>query len=144
MTDADEQLERIRAQFGKQAEVYAHMRQTTDERSLNALVQVCGADVGARVLDVACGPGFLTMAFAARCRSDCATLDSPRVKRNPSAGPKTGSAGRRVLDPRAWAGPGSRCRAQSRRRPRDVCGGFGSRSPASQSGKTPWANKEFP
>jgi len=44
------------------------MRQTTDERSLNALVQVCGADAGTRVLDVACGPGFLTMAFAARCR----------------------------------------------------------------------------
>ena len=35
-------LERIRAQFGKQAEVYARMRQTTDERSLNALVQLTG------------------------------------------------------------------------------------------------------
>src|SRR5262245_32682486 len=68
MTDTDARLERIRAQFGKQAEVYARMRQTTDERSLNALVQVCGTDTGARVLDVACGPGFLTMAFAARCR----------------------------------------------------------------------------
>jgi ubiquinone/menaquinone biosynthesis C-methylase UbiE len=67
MTDADAQLERIRAQFGKQADVYARMRQTTDERSLNALVQISGADAGSRVLDVACGPGFLTMAFAARC-----------------------------------------------------------------------------
>jgi ubiquinone/menaquinone biosynthesis C-methylase UbiE len=69
MIDADEQLDRIRAQFGRQAEVYARMRQTTDERSLNALVQVSGADARARVLDVACGPGFLTMAFATRCRN---------------------------------------------------------------------------
>lgn len=68
MIDADAHLERIRAQFGKQADVYARMRQTTDERSLNALVVVSSADADARVLDVACGPGFLTMAFAARCR----------------------------------------------------------------------------
>jgi ubiquinone/menaquinone biosynthesis C-methylase UbiE len=68
MTDADTHLDRIRAQFGKQAEIYARMQQTTDERSLQALVQVSGADANARVLDVACGPGFLTMAFAARCR----------------------------------------------------------------------------
>ena len=69
MIDADSHLERIRAQFGKQADVYARMRQTTDERSLNALVSLSGADATARVLDVACGPGFLTMAFAARCGS---------------------------------------------------------------------------
>jgi ubiquinone/menaquinone biosynthesis C-methylase UbiE len=68
MIDADAQLDRIRAQFGKQADVYARMRQTTDERSLSALVQISGADAGSRVLDVACGPGFLTMAFAARCQ----------------------------------------------------------------------------
>ena len=68
MIDADEQLDRIRAQFGRQAEVYARMRQTTDERSLIALVQISGAEAGSRVLDVACGPGFLTMAFATRCR----------------------------------------------------------------------------
>jgi ubiquinone/menaquinone biosynthesis C-methylase UbiE len=67
MIDADAHLERIRAQFGKQADVYARMRQTTDEKSLNALVQISGATAGSRVLDVACGPGFLTMAFAARC-----------------------------------------------------------------------------
>lgn len=65
--DATTHLERIRAQFGKMAEVYARMQQTTDERSLNALVSLSGADATTRVLDVACGPGFLTMAFAARC-----------------------------------------------------------------------------
>jgi ubiquinone/menaquinone biosynthesis C-methylase UbiE len=67
--DSDTHLDRIRAQFGRTADVYARMRQTTDEKSLNALVAISGADAGARVLDVACGPGFLTMAFAARCRS---------------------------------------------------------------------------
>jgi ubiquinone/menaquinone biosynthesis C-methylase UbiE len=69
MIDSDAHLERIRAQFGRMADVYARMRQTTDEKSLNALVSISGADAKARVLDVACGPGFLTMAFAARCGS---------------------------------------------------------------------------
>jgi ubiquinone/menaquinone biosynthesis C-methylase UbiE len=68
MTDTDAQLARIRAQFGKQADAYARMRQTTDQRALDALVEISGADGGSRVLDVACGPGFLTMGFAARCR----------------------------------------------------------------------------
>jgi len=65
----DAHLARVRAQFGKQADIYARMRQTTDERSLNALVSISGADPTTRVLEVACGPGFLTMAFAARCRT---------------------------------------------------------------------------
>jgi len=68
MTDTNPHLDRIRAQFGKQAEIYARMQQTTDERSLRALVQVSGAGAEERVLDVACGPGFLTMTFAAQCR----------------------------------------------------------------------------
>ena len=69
MIDADEHLERIRAQFGRQADVYARMRQTTDEEALNGLVMLSGAGADERVLDLACGPGFLTMAFAARCRN---------------------------------------------------------------------------
>ena len=68
MIDADAHLERIRAQFGRQADAYVRLRHTTDERSLNGLVALSGADAGSRVLDVACGPGFLTMAFAAQCR----------------------------------------------------------------------------
>ena len=68
MSHEGEHLERIRRQFGRQAEVYARMRQTTDEASLQGLVVLSGADADSQVLDVACGPGFLTMAFAARCR----------------------------------------------------------------------------
>jgi ubiquinone/menaquinone biosynthesis C-methylase UbiE len=68
MIDADAHLEHIRAQFGRQADAYVRLRQTTDERSLNGLVLLSGAGLDSRVLDVACGPGFLTMAFAACCR----------------------------------------------------------------------------
>ncbi len=68
MGQGDEHLDNIRRQFGRQAEVYARMRQTTDEASLRGLVALSGAEADSQVLDVACGPGFLTMAFAARCR----------------------------------------------------------------------------
>src|SRR5689334_22455048 len=61
--------ERIREQFTKQAGVYSEMAQTRDERAMAGLVGLCGARPEHRVLDVACGPGFLTMAFAAVCRS---------------------------------------------------------------------------
>jgi ubiquinone/menaquinone biosynthesis C-methylase UbiE len=59
-------IDRVREQFTRQAEAYARMRQTTDERGLGLLVALSGAGPADRVLDVACGPGFLTLAFAAR------------------------------------------------------------------------------
>jgi ubiquinone/menaquinone biosynthesis C-methylase UbiE len=64
MTD---DLTRIREQFTRTAEVYARLMQTTQERGLVGLVKLSGAGAKDRVLDVACGPGFLSMAFAARC-----------------------------------------------------------------------------
>jgi len=60
-------LDKIREQFTRQAEAYIRMRQTTDERGLRALVMLAGVWPEHRVLDVACGPGFLTMALATRC-----------------------------------------------------------------------------
>ncbi len=65
---ADSQLERVRAQFTRQADAYAGMAQTYDPRPLDGLVTLAGTQPGERVLDVACGPGFLTLAFAGRCR----------------------------------------------------------------------------
>lgn len=62
-------VERVRAQFTRQAEAYAELDQTRDERALRGLVGLSGARATDRVLDVACGPGFLTMAFAAACAS---------------------------------------------------------------------------
>ncbi len=64
---ANAHLELIRAQFTRTADVYARMRQTTDERGLEALVGLSGASSTDRALDVACGPGFLTLALARRC-----------------------------------------------------------------------------
>jgi ubiquinone/menaquinone biosynthesis C-methylase UbiE len=64
---AGEHLERIRAQFTRQADAYARMEQTRDQRTLDALVALAGTGPADRVLDVACGPGFLTLSFAARC-----------------------------------------------------------------------------
>lgn len=63
----DDQLSRIQQQFTRTADVYARMRQTTDERGLDALVALCEPAASARALDVACGPGFLTLALARRC-----------------------------------------------------------------------------
>ena len=42
------------------------MRQTTDQRGLDGLVKLGGTTGADHVLDLACGPGFLTLAFAAR------------------------------------------------------------------------------
>jgi ubiquinone/menaquinone biosynthesis C-methylase UbiE len=63
----DEHLAEVRKQFTRTAEVYARLTQSTQERGLAGLVAISGAGATDRVLDVACGPGFLTMAFAKRC-----------------------------------------------------------------------------
>ena len=60
-------LDRIREQFTRQADAYSRMRQIADERGLAALVALVDTKPEDRALDVACGPGFLTLAFAARC-----------------------------------------------------------------------------
>jgi ubiquinone/menaquinone biosynthesis C-methylase UbiE len=65
---SDSHVERIREQFTRQAETYAQMTQH-DEAGLRLLVALSGARPEDRVLDVACGPGFLTMAFARACAS---------------------------------------------------------------------------
>lgn len=60
-------LHEIKQQFTRTADVYARMRQTTDERGLDALVAIGRPEPTTRALDVACGPGFLTLALAKRC-----------------------------------------------------------------------------
>jgi ubiquinone/menaquinone biosynthesis C-methylase UbiE len=69
MVDSREQIERIRRQFTRQADAYSRSLQATNEAGLLALVALSGAQREHAALDVACGPGFLTMAFAARCAS---------------------------------------------------------------------------
>jgi ubiquinone/menaquinone biosynthesis C-methylase UbiE len=63
---AETNVDQVRTQFTRQAETYARMRQTTDEKGLQGLVALSGAKAGDRALDVACGPGFLTMVLATR------------------------------------------------------------------------------
>ena len=63
----DSPIERIQAQFTRTADVYARLRQTSDERGHAALVALLDPPPAARALDVACGPGFLTLALARRC-----------------------------------------------------------------------------
>jgi ubiquinone/menaquinone biosynthesis C-methylase UbiE len=69
MADPREQIEKVRDQFTKQADAYIRSAQATNEAGLRGLVTLSGAQPGHSALDVACGPGFLTMAFAARCAS---------------------------------------------------------------------------
>ena len=69
VTDEPRQVDRIREQFTRQAEAYARMRQATDEGALKGLVALAHTAPSDRVLDVACGPAFLTMAFAEACGS---------------------------------------------------------------------------
>ena len=69
VTDEPRQVDRIREQFTRQAEAYARMRQATDEGALKGLVALARTAPSDRVLDVACGPAFLTMAFAEACGS---------------------------------------------------------------------------
>jgi ubiquinone/menaquinone biosynthesis C-methylase UbiE len=65
--DPTPHVERIRQQFTRQAQAYAEMAQTRDEPGLRLLVALSGAKPSDRVLDVACGPGLLTLAFAEAC-----------------------------------------------------------------------------
>ena len=69
MDDSSEQIGRIRKQFTRQADAYIRSKQATNVSGLLGLVALSGAKPTDRVLDVACGPGFLTMAFASRCAS---------------------------------------------------------------------------
>jgi len=71
MAEPSEQIDRIRKQFTRQADAYIRSRQATNVAGLNRLVALSGAKPTDRVLDVACGPGFLTMAFASRCAFAC-------------------------------------------------------------------------
>ena len=68
MDRSDAHIERIRRQFTRQADAYSQMRQTRDEKSLRLLVALSGISSSDRVVDVACGPGFLTLAFAEKCK----------------------------------------------------------------------------
>jgi len=59
----------VRKQFDRQAEAYSEMEVVRDRRMLEFLVGITRVGAGDRVLDVACGPAFMTLAFAERAAS---------------------------------------------------------------------------
>ena len=67
MSDTQSHLDKVREQFNRQAEVYARMRHATDTEAFRKLVNLAQTQPHHKVLDVACGPGFLTMTFAEHC-----------------------------------------------------------------------------
>jgi ubiquinone/menaquinone biosynthesis C-methylase UbiE len=62
-------LSLVQQQFRRQAEAYSTMKVVTDTRIMEHMVELSGVTPQARVLDVACGPGFVAMAFAPKCRA---------------------------------------------------------------------------
>lgn len=58
----------VKDEFTRQAKTYAIMPSVADPGRIGRLVEAVAPSAEARVLDVACGPGFLALAFAARCR----------------------------------------------------------------------------
>jgi ubiquinone/menaquinone biosynthesis C-methylase UbiE len=69
MTARNEQLARIQRQFRRQAEAYERLASVSDMAALRRLAALSRATAEERALDVACGPAFLTMALAERCRA---------------------------------------------------------------------------
>lgn len=69
MTDQADNLTLVQRQFRRQAEAYSTMKVVTDPRILDHMVEVSQVRPDSRVLDVACGPGFVAMALAPKCRS---------------------------------------------------------------------------
>jgi len=67
MRSSNPHVEKVRDQFTRQADAYSRMQQTRDEKSLRGLVALASVSNSDRVVDVACGPGFLTLAFAEKC-----------------------------------------------------------------------------
>ncbi len=60
--------QKIQQQFERQADIYATMDQTQDSEGHELFVALCETNGEHRVLDVACGPGFLTRQFAQSAR----------------------------------------------------------------------------
>lgn len=79
MSDAREHLGNVRRQFTRQADAYSDMPQTTDTSRMEALAAFTGVEPRHDVLDVACGPGFLTAALARRSARACGVDATPAL-----------------------------------------------------------------
>jgi ubiquinone/menaquinone biosynthesis C-methylase UbiE len=64
MSSFDSHTKKIQKQFNRQAKEYARTNQANDMRGMAGLVGLTKTNASSVTLDVACGPGRLTMAFA--------------------------------------------------------------------------------
>ncbi|HZR84082.1 MAG TPA: class I SAM-dependent methyltransferase [Candidatus Binatia bacterium] len=63
-----EHLQRVRDQFARQADAYSSMAVVRSEKLLASIADAADVGPGDRVLDLASGPGYLTMLLATRAR----------------------------------------------------------------------------
>jgi ubiquinone/menaquinone biosynthesis C-methylase UbiE len=61
-------IARVREQFSRQADAYSQMDVVRSDKLLNAIADATGVRPEHRVLDLASGPGYLTMVLATRAR----------------------------------------------------------------------------
>jgi len=64
MKSLDSHTKKVQKQFNRQANEYARTTQAKDVRAMAGLVRLTKTNDSSQTLDVACGPGRLTMAFA--------------------------------------------------------------------------------
>lgn len=69
MSDRSERLSAAQQQFRRRANAYAMTQTPFDRKFLGFMVSISGVGKDDRVLNVACGAGSATMAFAERCKS---------------------------------------------------------------------------
>ncbi len=72
-------LERTRREFANQADRFSASAAIGDQAQVARLVDAIGAAAGGRILDVACGPGIVTSALAARAREVVALDLTPQM-----------------------------------------------------------------
>lgn len=72
-------LHRTKQEFARQAESFAASPATTDRQQARRLVDAIGVDAKGLVLDVACGPGIVTVELAASARSVVALDLTPQM-----------------------------------------------------------------
>jgi len=76
-----DQLERVKAEFTRQADQFAAARAVTDAQLTKRFVEAVGAAAQGVILDVACGPGIVSAALAVRAREVIALDITPEMLR---------------------------------------------------------------
>ena len=79
-----DRLSEIQAQFTRQGEAYKKLDYVREAEGLTRVVKMTRIERQDCVLDVACGPGFLTIAFAEACK-EAVGIDATEAFRSHAA-----------------------------------------------------------